>query len=301
MPKTDSSPQTTLPDGTTLRAVSVQQTWDRVITPQRKLFTLPVAEVWRSRYLLYLFVRRDFVAFYKQTILGPFWFFLQPLLTSLIYMLVFSRIAGLSTDGVPPLLFYLTGVTCWNYFADCFIKTSETFTANASLFGKVAFPRLLVPLSIVISNLVKFIIQLLLLAVVWLWYVYHGDVQPHPSLLLAPVIIALMAAIGLGAGLIFSAMTTKYRDLRFLIQFGTQLLMYATPVIYPLSMIEGRLRQFMAYNPLATLLESFRYGFLGTGEVSTPAIAWTAFACVSTLAVGLIMFNQSEKTFIDSV
>lgn len=275
--------------------------WDLNIGPERSVFQVPFGELWRYRDLLYLFVRRDFVSFYKQTVLGPVWFFLQPLLTAGIYYVIFGKIAELSTNGCPPILFYLTGVTFWNYFSECFVKTSETFVANSQLFGKVYFPRLVVPLSIVVSNLVRFFIQFGLLAIVWLWFVSLGVIVPTISLFLLPLVVVLMAMIGLGIGLIFSAATTKYRDLRFLIQFGVQLLMYATPVIYPISIAHGSWRSYLVANPLAPLFEAVRHGLLGSGDYSFVGLAWTIGFAVISLIVGVLMFNLTERNVIDTV
>ena len=275
--------------------------WDLVIKPRSGWSGLSIGELWGYRDLIWLLVHRDFVAFYKQTILGPLWFFLHPLLTTLIYTLVFGRIAGLSTDGLPLLAFYLAGVTNWNYFAECFIKTSETFTGNAELFGKVYFPRLIMPLAIVISNLVRYAIQLALFLIVWGWYVGTGAIAPNRTLWLLPYLVLVMATIALGMGLLFSAVTTKYRDLRFVIQFGVQLLMFATPIIYPMSMVEGRLREVMRWNPLAPLIETFRHGFLGAGDFSWLGLAWSGGFSLGLLALGVVVFHYSERTFIDTV
>lgn len=275
--------------------------WDLTIAAHARLWSLPMRELWRYRDLLVLLVRRDFVSFYKQTILGPAWFFVQPLLTALMFYVVFGRIAQLPTDGAPKILFYLTGITFWNYFSECFTKTSETFIANTQLFSKVYFPRLIIPLSIVLSNLLRFAIQLSLLIFVWLWYFTQGDIRPNLAMLLFPLIVIAMATIGMGVGLIFSAATTKYRDLRFLIQFGVQLLMYATPIIYPLSIAEGRWRSWINVNPLAPLFEAIRYGWLGTGEVSIRGLIWTTLFAVASFVLGLLLFNHTERNFIDTV
>jgi lipopolysaccharide transport system permease protein len=240
--------------------------WDEVITPRRAVFSLDLGEVWRYRDLLLFLVRRDFVAQYKQTILGPLWYFVQPLLTTLMFVLVFHRIARLPTDGVPPMLFYLAGITGWNYFAECLTKTSTTFRDNQHLFGKVYFPRLVVPLSIVISGFVKFVIQMVMFLAVYLWVAVSGaGPRPMPTLALFPVVILLLAGMGLGFGLVITSLTTKYRDLVFLIQFGVQLAMYATPVIYPLSSVPEHWRLVVAANPMAPLVELIRHGFLGRG------------------------------------
>jgi lipopolysaccharide transport system permease protein len=249
-----------------------------------------------------LFVRRDFVATYKQTVLGPLWFIIQPLLTTLAFVLIFGNVARLSTDGLPKILFYLSGVTAWNYFSECLMKTSETFNANANMFGKVYFPRLAVPLSIVLSNLIKFGIQLGLFLGFYFYFLAKGAViRPTSALLLLPVLVLIMAALGLGSGIIVSSMTTRYRDLRYLVQFGTQLLMYSTPVIIPLSKLPERYRWIMLVNPMTSIIETFRYAFLGTGTFNWSQLGYTAAVTAVILAVGVLLFNHVEKTFMDTV
>ena len=265
------------------------------------MFDLHLGEIWRYRDLLYLFVRRDFVNFYKQTILGPLWFVLQPVLTTLMFTLVFGQIAGLSTDGAPPFLFYLAGVTCWTYFAECLRKTSTTFVDNTQLFGKVYFPRVITPLAIIASNLIQFAVQLVLFLSVAGWYAFHGKITLQPSLALLPLLVLLMACSALGLGLIFSAVTTKYRDLRFLLQFGIQLMMYATPVIYPLSMVPPKYASMMRWNPLTPVLETFRHGFIGVGELSAAGLTWSSVFALTILILGVAVFNGVEKTFMDTV
>jgi lipopolysaccharide transport system permease protein len=236
-----------------------------------------------------MFVRRDFVSFYKQTVLGPLWFIIQPLLTTLTFTIIFGNIAQLSTDGLPKILFYMSGVTAWNYFADCLTKTSDTFNANASIFGKVYFPRLAVPLSIVISNLIKFGIQFGLFMAFFSYFLFSGSsIQPNIILVTVPVLLLLMAGLGLGSGIIVSSLTTRYRDLRFLIQFGTQLLMYSTPVIVPLSSIPEKYRWIMIANPMTPIIETFRFAFLGTGTVSWGMLSYSAAATVVILGVGIL-------------
>lgn len=275
--------------------------WTQEITPHRGLFSLPLQEIWRYRDLLILFVKRDFVAFYKQTMLGPLWFIIQPILTTLMFTLVFGRIAGLSTDGLPQILFYLAGVTMWSYFSECLSKTSTTFVDNAHLFGKVYFPRMIAPLSIIVSNLMKFGVQLLIFLVVLAYYWWQGAVQPTMAVLWLPYLILLMAAISLGFGLIFSALTSKYRDLRFLLTFGVQLLMYATPIIYPVSAIPAKYAAYIQLNPITPLVEMFRYAFLGVGNASLDGILYASGFAVIILALGMIIFNRIEVTFMDSV
>lgn len=276
--------------------------WTLVIRPKSRWFELHLADLWRHRDLVMLFVRRDFVATYKQTILGPLWFIIQPLMTTLAFTLIFGNIAKLSTDGLPKILFYLSGVAAWTYFSDCMMKTSETFSANANLFGKVYFPRLAVPISIVISNLIKFGIQLALFLGFYFYFLGRGAaIRPTSALFLLPVLILLMAALGLGSGIIVSSLTTRYRDLRFLVQFGTQLLMYSTPVIFPLSKLPPQYRWIMLANPMTPVIETFRYAFLGAGSFSWTLLGISAAATFVILAVGVLLFNHVEKTFMDTV
>ncbi len=275
--------------------------WTSTIVPHEGLFSVPVRELWNYRDLLVLLVRRDLVAFYKQTILGPAWFILQPLLTAMIFYVIFGQIADLPTNGTPKFLFYLLGVTFWNFFAECFTKTSETFMANAPLFSKVYFPRLIVPLAIIVSNMFRFSIQLTLLLLVWGASVFKGEVSPSASILLFPFCILLMASIGLGVGLVFTAATTKYRDLKFLIVFGVQLLMYATPIIYPVSMVRGPWLYLVQLNPLTSLFELLRHGWLGVGDFSALGLIWSTIFAAGALMFGVLLFNLTERTYIDTV
>lgn len=275
--------------------------WDLVIQPHASLFSLNLAEVWRYRDLLYLFTHRDIVSFYKQTILGPLWFFIQPIFTTLIYVLVFGQIAQLSTDGAPQVLFYMCGITFWNYFSDCFNKTATVFKDNASLFGKVYFPRIITPLSIVASNLTRFLIQFVLFLCFLTFYVVQGTVHPNAVALLLPIIVLLMATISLALGMFFSALTTKYRDMVFVLQFGVQLLMYATPVIYPESQMPPRIAAVLAWNPLAPLFEVTRYGFLGAGTFSWAGILYSTLFAIIAFLVSTAIFNKVERTFMDTV
>ncbi|KHJ36993.1 teichoic acid translocation permease protein TagG [Pedobacter glucosidilyticus] len=279
--------------------------WDLEIKPQNNLLELHLADVWRYRDLLLLLVRRDFVSFYKQTILGPLWFFIQPLFTTIIYTFIFGNLAGISTDGLPQPLFYMAGITAWNYFADCLTKTSSVFKDNAQIFGKVYFPRLIMPLSIVVSNLVRFGVQMLLFLCLLAYYYINGaNFQPTLFILLFPVLILLMALQGLGLGMIISAMTTKYRDLAFLVTFGVQLLMYATTVIYPLSTALEKYPEYawvIAYNPMTPIIEGFRLGFLGEGSFTWNNLAYCTLITLLLTLSGLIIFNKVEKTFVDTV
>jgi lipopolysaccharide transport system permease protein len=277
------------------------ESWDLVIQPHSSLFSLQLGDVWRYRDLLYLFTHRDIVSFYKQTILGPIWFFIQPIFTTMIYVLVFGQIAQLSTDGAPQVLFYMCGITLWNYFSECFNKTATVFKDNANLFGKVYFPRLITPLSIVLSNLMRFGIQFCLFLVVLSWFIITGQVQPNAVALLLPLTVLIMATMGLAFGMLFSALTTKYRDMVFLLQFGVQLLMYATPVIFPVSQIPPNIAAFLVWNPLAPLFEATRYGFLGTGSFSMSGLAYSAIFAFTAFLVSTVIFNRVERTFMDTV
>lgn len=282
-----------------------EEVWDLEIGPQENVLDLKIKDVWNYRDLLWLLVRRDFVSFYKQTILGPLWFFIQPLFTTIIYTFVFGNLANISTDELPQPLFYLAGITAWNYFADCLTKTSTVFTTNAGLFGKVYFPRLIVPLSIVVSNLIRFGVQMLLFFTMMIYYGVKGaPFHPNAYLLLFPVLLILMAMLGLGLGMIISAMTTKYRDLSFLITFGIQLMMYLTTVIYPLSTVEKKYPKYawlVEYNPLTSIIEAFRYGFLGKGTFTMVSLGITTVTTIIILLVGIIIFNRVERTFVDTV
>lgn len=276
--------------------------WDLVIEPQSSLFDLHLKDVWRYRDLLWLLVKRDFVSFYKQTILGPLWFFIQPLFTTIIFTFIFGNLAGLSTDGLPQPLFYMAGITAWNYFADCLTKTSTVFRDNAQIFGKVYFPRLIMPLSIVVSNLVRFGVQFLLFVLMMLYYYFHhANFHITTAIVLFPLLVLLMALLGLGLGLIITALTTKYRDLAFLISFGVQLMMYATTVIYPLSAAPPKYKFLIGLNPMTGIIEAFRYGILGRGVISFNTLGYAIIVTVVSLVLGVIIFNKTEKTFVDTV
>jgi len=276
--------------------------WDIVIEGHTSLFDLKFSDVWHYRDLLMLFVRRDFVSFYKQTVLGPLWFFIQPLFTTIVYTFVFGKLAGISTDGLPQPLFYLAGITAWNYFADCLTKTSTVFRDNVNIFGRVYFPRLIMPLSIVASNLVRFGVQMLLFLAMMGYYALQGAAfAPTWALLLFPVWVLMMAMLGLGLGTIITAMTTKYRDLTFLVGFGVQLLMYATTVIYPLSAAPAKYRIFIELNPMTGIIEAFRYSFLGKGEFSAWSIGYSALITLIVLLLGIVVFNKTEKNFVDTI
>ncbi len=276
--------------------------WTRVLAPRRSLLSLPLAEMWAYRDLLLLLVRRDFVAMYTQTILGPLWFVIQPILTMIVFTVVFGNIAGISTDGVPGPVFYLAGLTCWTYFADSLTKTSETFTLNASIFGKVYFPRAIMPLSIVVSNMIKFGVQFVLFLVFAGYFWFSGaKVAPNLVALTLPFLVLLLAMLSLGAGMIVSSLTTKYRDLRFLLTFAVQLFMYATPVIYPASAVPEKYRILIQINPLSPIIETFRYGFLGQGNHSWFGLLYSLGVAVVLMIVALVIFNQVENDFMDTV
>jgi lipopolysaccharide transport system permease protein len=276
--------------------------WDLTIEPQTSLFELNLKDVWRYRDLLWMFVKRDFVSFYKQTILGPLWFFIQPLFTTIIYTFIFGGLANLSTDGLPQPLFYMAGITAWNYFADCITKTSTVFKDNANIFGKVYFPRLIMPLSIVASNLVRFGVQMILLIMMMGYYALHdASFTITPAILLFPVLVILMALLGLGLGLIITALTTKYRDLAFLVTFGIQLLMYTTTVIYPLSSAPEKYKTLISLNPMTGMIEAFRYAFLGQGQISVNSIGYSTLFTIVVMVLGVVIFNKTEKTFVDTV
>ena len=279
--------------------------WDIEIAPQNRIFDLKIKDTWQYRDLLFLLVRRDFVSFYKQTILGPLWFFIQPVITIIIFNLIFNNLAGIKTGAVPAPLFYLAGTIIWNYFADCLIKTSTVFKDNAAMMGKVYFPRLIMPLSIVLSNLVRFSVQFILFLFLTAFYIYKGNLLlPNALLLLFPILILLIAALGLGMGMIVSAVTTKYRDLAFVVSFGVPLLMYTTTVVYPLSTAITKYPGYswlIKYNPITAIIESFRYGFLGSGSFSWLLLAYSSVFTILILLLGIVIFNKVEKSFVDTI
>ena len=277
--------------------------WDLIIKPQNKWYQIDFAAIWRYRDLLMLLVRRDFVAQYKQTILGPLWFLIQPLFTSLAYVLIFGNIAKLSTDGNPSMLFYMAGITLWTYFSDCLTKTSTTFIANASVFGKVYFPRLIIPMSVLVSNLIKFGIQFLIFIALWCYYyISTGKVNPHWEYLwLVPFLIILMAGLGLGFGITISSLTTKYRDLTYLVGFGVQLLMYASSVVIPISGMSERTKSLMLLNPLTSIVEAFKYIFLGNGYFDVYWLLYSLGFMLVLLSLAVIIFSRVEKSFMDTV
>ena len=279
-----------------------QQIWTEEIKSQNTLFSINLKEVWHYRDLLLMLVKRDYVTFYKQTILGPIWFFVQPILTTLIYVILFGQVAKLSTDGLPQMAFYLSGVTIWSYFSDVLNKTAIVFQTNASIFGKVYFPRLIMPLSIVISGLMKFLIQFTLFVCVVLYFTFIKEsIQPNFWILATPFLLFLMAAFALGLGMIFSSMTTKYKDLTMLLSFGVQLFMYVTPVVYTVTSIPSQYKFIVRYNPLTSIFECFRYGYLGAGHFQPLTLGYSAISIFVLLAVGVLIFNKVEKSFMDTV
>lgn len=285
-----------------IAAIKQNESWTEVIEPRTHFLDLRLKDVWRYRDLLMLFVRRDFVATYKQTILGPVWFFLQPVLTTLTFTLIFGKIAGISTDGLPMVLFYLAGITLWNYFSECLNRTATILKDNAPIFGKVYFPRLVMPLSIIVSNLVKLAIQFALFLCFWGYFlVTSTSVHPNGLIVLFPMLIIIMGGLGLGFGLMITAMTTKYRDLIFLLTFGVQLLMYATPVIYPLSTIGVKYKIFIQANPMTPIIETFRYSFLGTGTFSWMMLGYSFLFMLVVMFFGIVIFNRVERSFMDTV
>tara|TARA_B100000519_G_scaffold202801_1_gene222382 strand:- start:1436 stop:2266 length:831 start_codon:yes stop_codon:yes gene_type:complete len=275
-----------------------------IITPNRGWFELNLDEIWRYRDLLWIFVKRDFTTFYKQTILGPLWFFIQPLISTIVFTIIFNRVAGISTDGIPPLLFYMSGIIAWNYFLGCLTSTSGTFTTNAGLFGKVYFPRIIVPLSTVVSGLLRFGVQLIMFLVFYFYHLLIGHHQINPSfqtLIFIPIMIMQMAMLGQGIGMIISSLTTKYRDLSYLLSFGTQLLMYASPIVYPLSVVPEKYKIYILLNPMTPVIEGFRQAFLGRGVLELNMFFYSICFTLVTFIIGLMVFNKIEKNFIDTV
>lgn len=279
--------------------------WDIEVDANKSGVSLQLNQLWRYRDLLVLFIKRDFAAQYKQTVLGPLWFLLQPVLTAVAYSIVFGLVAGISTGGYPRVIFYLSGVTCWMYFADCVNKTGSTFVTNSNLFSKVYFPRLIVPISVVVSSMLRFIIQSLLLAGFILYYNFNGtSIYPNSYVLLIPVLVLLMAVIGLGAGLLISSLTTKYRDLQYLVQFSITLLMYFSPVIFPLSSVKHKwLEIVISMNPMTFVIETFRYAVLGQQGpfLYWPQLGLTALFAIVLLTVALLVFNRVQRSFMDTV
>ena len=287
---------------TSQNPVDSNDSWTKIIRPKRSLLDLRLRELWRARDLIMLFVWRDFVSVYKQTILGPLWYFIQPVLTTIVFTVIFGNIAKLSTDGLPPFLFYMAGNTVWSYFNACIMSTSNTFTANAGIFGKVYFPRLSIPISVVLSNLISFAIRLAMFLLFWAYFMLSGSgIHPNRWILSLPLLVLIMALLGLGVGIIVSSLTTKYRDLQQLVGFGVQLLMYATPVIYPLSTIQGGWRWVILANPMTPVVEVFRLAFLGVSAIDPLSLLYSAGFAVVVFLSGLLIFNRVESTFVDTV
>lgn len=280
-----------------------EENWSLVIKPQSKWWDLRLKEIWDYRDLILIFVRRDIVAVYKQTVLGPLWFFLAPIFTVIAYNFVFGSIAGISTDGIPGPVFYLAGTTLWNYFQTCFTMTSNTFTNNAAIFGKVYFPRMVAPISTVLSTLFKFGVQLLMFIAVVAYYMVFTDANIHLTkwIYLFPVLVVMMGGLSLGVGIMLSALTTKYRDLKNFIGFGVTLLMYASPVIYPVSAVPESYSWFTKFNPIAPILEAFRLGFTGSGTVTANDLLFSGSFVVILLLIGMVVFHRVERTFMDTV
>ena len=276
--------------------------WDIVISSKNKFFKFNFYEIWSYKDLILMFVKRDVITIYKQTILGPIWFVIQPVMTMLIYVFVFGNIANISTDGLPQPLFYLAGIIMWNYFSECFIQISETFVQNTEIFGKVYFPRIVIPISKIISSLIKFLIQFILFIIFLLFYIINMNVvNPSFWILLMPFLLVLLSALGLGFGLIFTSLTSKYRDLKFLMQFGIQLLMFSTPIIYPLSSLKGDVLEIMKLNPLTHIIEAFKFSFLGQGSLDFGGILYSTIFTILIVFFGIYVFNRTEKNFIDSI
>ncbi|MEO7045755.1 MAG: ABC transporter permease [Ferruginibacter sp.] len=282
---------------------TTEEHWDLIIEPKAHLFDLKLKEVWKYRDLMLLFVKRDFVAQYKQTILGPLWHLIQPIFTTIMFLLVFGKIANIPTDGIPPILFYMSGITIWNYFSNCLTATSNTFVANAGIFGKVYFPRLVIPLSTVLSNIIKFGIQFLLLLAAMAFFAFKGThVHFGITWLWIPVLVLMMAGLGLGLGIIISSLTTKYRDLIVLIGFAVQLLMYATPIAYPLSFLKGKsYAAWIQWNPLTPIVETFRYALFQKGDFSVGSLLYSTVFIIVVLFIGLLTFSKVERSFMDTV
>ena len=285
-----------------MKSIDKDSDWTMEIRSRSGWFDINIPEIWQYRDLIALFVQRDFIAYYKQTVLGPLWFLLQPLLTTVVFTLVFSSIAHLSTDGFPPFLFYLSGTIAWTYFATCMTKTSNTFMANAGIFGKVYFPRLVVPISVVISNLISFAIQFGLFLIFLLWFYLNGSpVRPNLWILLTPLLLVQMAALGLGFGILISSLTTKYRDLSLALGFGVQLWMYTTPVVYPLSQIPAQWQWLFALNPMTAIVETFRYAYLGSGAIQPWMLGVSLCTTLLVVIAGIVLFSRVEKNFMDII
>jgi lipopolysaccharide transport system permease protein len=285
-----------------MNSIETDSDWTMEISSRSGWFDIDLSELWRYRDLIVLFVRRDFVANYKQSFLGPLWFLLQPLLTTIVFTIVFTYIANISTEGLPPLLFYMSGIIAWTYFANCMTQTSNTFINNTAIFGKVYFPRLVIPVSVSITNFLTFVIQFGLFLIFLVYYYLEGAfIQPNIWIFLIPLLLIQMAALGLGMGLLISSVTTKYRDLTFALGFGVQLWMYATPVVYPLSQIPLKWQWVFALNPMTAVIETFRYAFLGNGAIQPLFLEVSFIMTILILSLGIILFSRVERTFMDTI
>lgn len=279
-----------------------EQKWTTIINPKTGWFDIDFKELWKYRDLILMFIKRNFSTMYKQTILGPLWIVINPLITTLIFTVVFGKIAKIPTDGVPQFLFYMCGNTAWTYFANCLTSTSTTFTSNAAIFGKVYFPRLVTPISTVITGIINFFIQFVIFIGFLIYFIYAGsDVQPTVWIILLPILVVQMGMLGLGFGIIISSLTTKYRDLAVLVGFGVQLWMYATPVVYPISILPDKYKILMMLNPMAPIIETFRFALLGSGKVDIPSLLISALITIIVLVIGVVLFSRVEKTFMDTV
>lgn len=283
------------------RWIKMEQNWTTIIKPKTKLLDLRLGELWQYKDLIWLFVKRDFKTIYKQTILGPLWIIINPLLTTMIQMLVFGNIAGLSTDGTPQFIFYLSGNAVWLYFSGCFTKNANTFISNSAVFGKVYFPRLVTPISVIISGLVTFLVQFAVLAIGLIYFYTKGEVEPNYYMLLIPVLVLELALLSMGCGIIISALTTKYRDLSILVTFGVQLWMYGSAIIFPASSLPEKLMKIMMLNPVVPIVETFRYSVTGNGIVPLDYLLISMIETMCVLIIGMITFNRVEKTFMDTV
>lgn len=279
----------------------MEQKWTTIIRPKNRLFDLKLKELWKYHDLIIMFVKRDFKTMYKQTILGPLWIIINPILTTIMQVIVFGNIANLSTDGMPQFLFYMAGNTVWMYFSGCLTKTSNTFVGNAGVFGKVYFPRLVTPISVVISGLITFGVQFAIFLMADIYYAVNGIVHPNLLVLLTPILILEIAILGMGCGIIISALTTKYRDLTVLVSFGMQLWMYGSAVIYPISSLPEKWGNLLMLNPVVPIVEAFRYAFTGQGTFSVTYLSISMAVSIVILFIGIVIFNKVEKTFMDTV
>ena len=278
-----------------------KENWDLVIKGKTNLFDLRLKEVWRYRDLLRMFIRRDFVTVYKQTILGPLWFFIQPIITTLTFTVIFGNLAKIPTDGAPKLIFYMSGITIWGYFSTCLVDVSKVFISNSAIFGKVYFPRLIMPLTIIISNLMKFGVQFIMFLCFFAYFYFQGTIHPNSWAFFIPFILLIMAVMAMGIGLILSSLTTKYRDLTMLIAFGIQLFMYATPIIYPISSVPEKYLWLVELNPLVPIFEYMRFAYLGVGNFQILSLTYSVVFSIVILAIGVVIFNKVQKTFMDTV